>query len=202
MGGKEGEGSCVEKVGAPVSGGGGLEGHGLRTLAPGSRCWRVTGAEGRPRRPRSRSLRGLIPGPQLPSPRRKRKVGVAYGAGGAPSDLRVGSRSERRGGRPTAGRGRVGSGRAEGVSGRARPPGGSRRPVPGGGRGRAGPCCGAAAKGTEGGPWRPRPAVCPRAEFAASPSPGYLWAVEKVASPLRRPPEPRRAPTARRWTAA
>lgn len=40
----------------------------------------------------------------------------------------------------------------------------------------------------EGGHWRPRPAVCPRAEFAASPRPGYLWAVEKVALPLRRPP--------------
>lgn len=67
----------MEKVGAPVSGGGGREGHGLRTLAPGSKCLRVTGAEGRPPRPRSRSLRDLIPGPQLPSPRRKRKVGVA-----------------------------------------------------------------------------------------------------------------------------
>lgn len=77
-----------------------------------------------------------------------------------------------------AGRGRVGKGQASR---------GSRRPGPGGGRGRAGPWCGAAAWG-EGEHWRPRPAVCPRAEFAAAPRPGYLWAVEKVALPLRRPP--------------
>lgn len=76
-GGKEGEGRCVAKVGAPVSGGGGLEGQGLRTLAPGSRCLRVTGAEGRSPRPRSCSVRDLIPGPQLLSPRGNRKVGVA-----------------------------------------------------------------------------------------------------------------------------
>lgn len=39
-----------------------------------------------------------------------------------------------------------------------------------------------------GGPWRPRAAACRSAEFAAPREPGYLWAAEKVALPLRGPP--------------
>lgn len=200
----EGEGRRVQKVGAPVSGGGGRVDAGCERRVPGSGCWRVTGAERRPppQPPPSRSPRDSIPGgPQLPSRGRERKVGVTEGAGGracgrAPGDLRGGSCSERRGGRPNVGRGRVRGGRAEGVPGRARPPGGSRRPVPGG-EGRAGPRRPLPSPGPQ---WRAaawgRPDTGGRGQLSAGvrnsqrppPGPGYLWAGGKVALPLRRPP--------------
>lgn len=71
------------------------------------------------------------------------------------------------------------------MPGRSGPPEGSRRPVGGGGGGggRAGPRC-----HPEPGPGGRGAAACRSAEFAAPREPGYLWAAEKVALPLRRPP--------------
>lgn len=211
--------ACAESGGSGVGrrrqGGRGLRapGAGLRVLACDG-----SGAEAAAAAALAQPAR-LDPGAsQLPSRGRERKVGVTEGAGGracgrAPGDLRGGSCSERRGGRPSVGRGRVRGGRAEGVPGRARPPGGSRRPVPGGkdelGLGVPSPLPGPPVASRcvgEAGHRRPRPAVCRGAEFAAPAAGSRLfmgWREGCAApSPASPPPERRRAPAARGWTAA
>lgn len=130
------------------------------------------------------------------------------GAGRAPGDLRVGSCSERRGRRPSVGRGRVRGGRAEGVPGRSGPPGGV--PQAGGGwregGGRAGPRCHPEpGPGGRGRALEAAGSCLPECGIRSAPRAGLFMGCRKgCATPSRAspPPERRRAPEARGWTAA
>lgn len=117
----------------------------------------------------------------------------------------MGSCSERRGRRPTVGRVRVGGGRAEGVSGRARPPWGVSAARPRGREGASRALVWSLCVG-KGGHWRPPAASClPKCRIRSiSESRLFMgWRKGGVApSPASPPPEPRRAPAARGWTAA
>lgn len=130
------------------------------------------------------------------------------GAGRAPGDLRVGSCSERRGRRPSVRRGRVRGGRAEGVPGRSGPPGGV--PQAGGGwregGGRAGPRCHPEpGPGGRGRALEAAGSCLSECGIRSAPRAGLFMGCRKgCATPSRAspPPERRRAPEARGWTAA
>lgn len=100
--------------------------------------------------------------------------------------LLVGSCSERRGRRPTAGRGRVGGGRPRACQEGPGLPGGLGGQAPGEGGGEPGPVVEPPRRG---GRAQEAAAGCLRGCGIRSVSDsGYLWAGEKVALPLRRPP--------------